>query len=174
MGEERRLACEYVDLIYAFLKLGFSDPQENEAKNTEEKIMRVEAMLDRFIEHDKRVSELLQLYQEISFFRRKAFKEVIEHMVSIKALCDQELKPEMRKLFLKESETRLAQAQQICEKLSLLINQAKQPENNKTVLELIEYLENNHRVMEERLQVAVELLNMAREELEKLKPGITD
>ncbi|WEU40159.1 MAG: hypothetical protein OdinLCB4_006720 [Candidatus Odinarchaeum yellowstonii] len=47
MGEEeRRLACEYVDLMYAFLKLGFSDAQKKEAESTEEKIRGVESMLD--------------------------------------------------------------------------------------------------------------------------------
>ncbi|WEU40160.1 MAG: hypothetical protein OdinLCB4_006725 [Candidatus Odinarchaeum yellowstonii] len=93
-------------------------------------------------------------------------------MISIKALCDLALPAEMKELFLKESETRLNQALQTCKRISQLIRQAKQPENAKTVSELIEYIENNHQVMEERNKIAIELLNTALEELEKLKSRI--
>lgn len=174
MGEEeRRLACEYVNLMYSFLRLGFSDPQEKEAESNEEKIQIIERMLNRFIEHDRKLSDLLQLYQEINALRRKAFKEAAEHMISIKALCDRELPAEMKNLFLKESEAKLNETLRICERINQLIKQAKQSENAKTASELIEYIENNHQVMEERLETAIELLKTARNELEKLKKDKT-
>ena len=168
-GEEKRLAAQYVDFIYQFLKLAFEENSESEPESALEKLEHIEKMLNSMRKRDEEAEKLLEAYKQMHNLRRKISNTIKEHLVVLRAVLEETPDQKVKKLLYDESEARLTYAQQLADKITNLVNLVQQPAYHKRANKLIELVKNNHKLIKEHIQIVTELIKTAKEELKKIR-----
>ncbi len=160
-GEE----CEYLDLLYEYLRSHFGSPSDPTPSNLEEKKRLLDEFLKRYLEHDNILRRQFETYLEILDLRQKLLKELSDYSDSAKALCKGDLDEKMHSFFLNSLIERLVNLLEICGKLKATVDKATDSEGEKASNLLIYWIQDNHRKMVNRLQ---ETINIFEKKLEKL------
>ncbi len=163
----REEECEYLNLLYEYLKSHFGSPQDPAPNTLEEKTRLVDVLLKRYLEHDNIIRRELELYLEILDLRQELLKELLAFTDTVKALCKGGLDDKMRYYFLNSGRDRLISLLEVCKRLRETVEKARSGEGETASKLIIYYIKDNHEVMLKRLKKTVNLFERALKKFER-------